>query len=480
MKTKHTGDSLNERYEIQRDRAESAGCGDVFRFWDELDDDGRNRLAEQVERLDFGLINRLCADHLGCKETHLPTDGIKPVENVVHLPKTDADVQQRIEARRTGEEIIAAGKVAALTVAGGQGTRLGFDGPKGCFPIGPVTDRSLFEYYAFHLRATGRTQGVTPPWYIMTSTNYEATRSFFEDNGYFGLEKDKVVFFVQDTLPAVSPSGELLLDRMDHVFESPNGHGGTFKSLVRSGALDDMRRRGVEYISYFQVDNPLVRVTDPEFVGFHVLHKADMSGKTLRKRAWDESMGMFCTIDGRLRIVEYTEMPEKLARMTDDDGELLYWTGNPATHVISVAFAEQIGRRSQPLPYHLASKKVPYLDETRKVVIPEEPNGYKFESFIFDALAETSNTMLMEIDRATEYSPVKNATGRASVAESRQAVSNLFGTWLEAAGIDVPRRADTGDVDGRIEVSPLFAACKEEFMEKVDSATVFTDPMLFK
>ncbi|MCD6287744.1 MAG: UTP--glucose-1-phosphate uridylyltransferase [Candidatus Hydrogenedentes bacterium] len=472
--------SLDKQYETQRDRMSSAGHDEVFRFWDQLDDDARRRLLDQIERIDIELIGRLCKTLLDETKQPLSLDRIKPVENVVQLPKTESQRRERREAEQIGGRIIDDGKVAVVTVAGGQGTRLGFDGPKGSFPIGPVTDRSLFEYYAFHLRAISDRRGTSIPWYIMTSTNYAATVEFFRAHSWFGLDEHDIIFFVQETLPAVSPSGELILDRPDHIFESPNGHGGTFRALDQSGALDDMRRRGIEYISYFQVDNPLVLVADPAFIGYHVMFGAQMSGKTLRKCSWDESMGMFCVIDGRLRIIEYTEMPESLARKTDSDGNLVFWTGNPATHIISVEFAEKICSRAHTLPYHRARKKIPYLDDNGNPVVPTEPNGFKFECFIFDALAETDHTMLMEIDRATEYSPVKNATGRASVSESRQAVSNLFGSWLESAGIDVPRRPDTGDVDGRIEISPLFAASREEFVAKVDRDTVFSDPMLFE
>jgi len=474
--------SFDQRYRRQRDRAARAGHEYVFRFWDELDGVQRAELIAQVEQIDFDLVAELYNQLSAAGSGSASADSIEPATDVVRLPRTDAEMREDAEARRLGTELIAAGKVAAVTVAGGQGTRLGYDGPKGCYPFGPVTGRPLFEWHALRLRAAARSVNRPIPWYIMTSTNDAATREFFVEHGHFGLADDDVSFFVQETLPAVSPTGRLFLDRQDHVFESPNGHGGSFRALARSGALEDMDRRGIEYISYFQVDNSLVLPADPRFLGHHVMRQAEMSGKTIRKRSWDEPVGVFCVLDGKLRIVEYTEMPEEAARATDSDGNLRFWAGNSAIHIISTDFAERIGNRPRPLPYHCAFKRIPYIDDQGRQVRPDKPNGYKFESFVFDALAETERTMLMEIERERQYAPVKNndKSGPGSVAVARQAAINLFGSWLERAGVDVPRDPQNGDVVGHIEISPIYASSAEELETRVDPGTTFVQPMLLE
>jgi len=472
--------AIEQRYKTQRDRAARAGHNEIFRFWHDLDEGQRERLVDQVERIDFDLMAELCDALLSDQPAPRSYDGIEPAQGIVCLPRTEAEVRRDADARRVGEELIAAGKVAVLTVAGGQGTRLGYDGPKGCYPFGPITDRSLFEWHALRMRAAARSARKPIPWYIMTSTNYGATCEFLAAHDYFGMSADDVFIFTQDTLAAVSPTGEFFLDGPDHVFESPNGHGGSLSGLVKSGALADLRRRDIEYISYFQVDNPLVPAADPRFIGHHALHNADMSAKTMQKCSWDEPVGVYYMVDGKLGVVEYSEVPEEVARRTDSDGNLLFWAGNPAIHMISVDFVERIGDRPRPLPYHRAFKKIPYLDGDGRLVRPETPNGYKFECFVFDAMAETPNVMLMEFRREEQYSPIKRSSGCNTVEQACQAISNVFGSWLEEAGVEVPRRPDTGDVAVRIEISPLYATSAKELADKLAPGTILTEPILLE
>jgi len=470
--------SLEQRYQTQRERATNAGHEKVFRFWEQLDRGQRLRLVGQVEQIDFELIDELWNESINHGSDCI--ESIEPIRDVVPIPRTPADLQHESEVRRIGQDAFAAGKVGVLTVAGGQATRLGYDGPKGCYPFGPVTDRSLFEWHALRLRAAARSAEKPIPWYILTSTNDTAIREFMDAHDHFGMSADDIVLLQQETLPAVSESGGFIMDQPDHVFESPNGHGGSFRALVSSGALTDMRTRGVEYISYFQVDNPLIRPADPRFVGHHIMRGAEMSCKTMRKRSWDEPVGVFCLLDGALKVVEYSEMDDRLARRTDADGNLVFWTGNAAMHIISVDFAERIGSRPRPLPYHRAFKKIPYLDDNGRLVKPDKPNGYKFECFVFDALADASNVMLMEIERDKEYSPVKSRTGRGSPEEARQAVSNLFGSWLERAGATVERDGTNGNVAVPIEISPMYASSPEEIAAKLKPGTVFAGPTLLE
>ena len=246
---------------------------------------------------------------------------ITPPPIVPARPRDDAEAARHEAARQRGRELVAAGKVAAFVVAGGQGTRLGYEGPKGCLEATPVAHKPLFQVFAEQIRAAARREGATIPWYIMTSpTNDVATRAFFREHQFFGLDEADVFFLTQGTLPAISLDGKLLLAGPGQLAVSPDGHGGSLDALRASGALDDMRRRGIEQISYFQVDNPLTHCIDPLFLGMHAEVEAQMSAKAVAKRDPLEKLGNFCMVDGRVRIIEYSDLPEELARATTDDG----------------------------------------------------------------------------------------------------------------------------------------------------------------
>ncbi|MCC8167260.1 MAG: UTP--glucose-1-phosphate uridylyltransferase, partial [Planctomycetes bacterium] len=271
--------------------------------WDTLDQNGQQRLLEDLARIDFAWIEArrkdLTSGAAGAGGEIFPAP-------VVELPKTDADRQQFAKARAVGEEALRQGKAAALLVAGGQGTRLGFNGPKGAFPVGPISGRTLFQWHAEQILARSNRYRSVIPWYIMTSRENDAdTKAFFEQHDYFGLARENVCFFQQDMVPCLDLDGNMLLADVDRVAMNPNGHGGSLFGLRSSGALDDMRRRGVEYISYFQVDNPLVTICDPVFIGLHILAGSEMSSKVLQKAAPDERIGVACIQDGKPTVVEY-------------------------------------------------------------------------------------------------------------------------------------------------------------------------------
>jgi UDP-N-acetylglucosamine/UDP-N-acetylgalactosamine diphosphorylase len=226
-----------------------------------------------------------------------------------------------------------------------------------------------------------------------------------------------------------------------------------------------MKKRGIEIISYFQVDNVLIRIIDPVFIGYHVQAKAEMSSKMLRKRNPEEKVGLFGRVNGRLVVIEYSDMSDDDKKARNPDGRLKYGAGSIAIHLISTDFVQQEVAGGFKLPYHVAHKKIPYLDEEGNTVSPEEPNGYKFEAFIFDALQDTSHSIVMEVVREDEFSPVKNKNGVASPESAKRDISNFFGRWLESAEHSVPRD-EQGNVNGAIEISPLFARSKEEFLAK--------------
>jgi len=345
----------------------------------------------------------------------------------------------------------------AMLLAGGQGSRLGFDGPKGTYPIAPVSGKPLFAVFAESIAANQRKYGTGIDWYIMTSSlNHRATTEFFKKYNYFGLKPEQVFFFVQGTMPAVGYDGKILLSGKDSIALSPDGHGGTLWALKVSGALARMKERGTEYLSYFQVDNPLVPVVDPKFIGLHILDNARMSAISLAKTNPFEKLGNFCVADGRVWIIEYSDLPDALAEKRNPDGSLCFVAGSPAIHVISRDFVEELTGSGRPsLPWHRADKKVPYVDADGAVVKPEEPNAVKLESFIFDALPMAGKTVLMEADRADEFAPTKNATGVDSVESCRQMLSDQAKRRLAAAGVDVSGA-------GIVEISPLVGTTAEE------------------
>ena len=359
-------------------------------------------------------------------------------------------------ARAHGEALLRAGKVAVFTVAGGQGTRLGWRGPKGTYPATVVTGKPLFRVFAEQIAAAEKRYGRSLPWYIMTSPlNSADTRAFFRDNNWFGRNPADTFLFEQGTMPSITFDGKLILETPSSLALNPDGHGGAIRALHASGALEDMQARGVEHMSYFQVDNPMVRIADPVFLGLHASGEGssgEMSSKMVAKRDAAEKVGVFCEVDGKTVVIEYSDMPAELTNSLDAQGKLRFNAGSIAIHAISVAFMQRLTQGDFALPFHRAKKKVPYWCDTHaKTVEPAEPNAIKFEAFVFDALALAAKSLVMETARVEEFAPIKNASGDDSPASSHQIQSNRHGAWLEKFGVKIPRRPN-GDVDARVEI----------------------------
>jgi len=376
--------------------------------------------------------------------------------------------------RADGERLLREGRLGCFVVAGGQGSRLGFEGPKGCYPAGPVTGKSLFAIFAEQILAASKHYRRPIPWYIMTSPlNHAPTVEFFERHAYFGLNQDDVSFFAQGVMPSIDrATGRVLLASKHEVATNPDGHGGSLKALFVSGALDDMRARGVEHISYFQVDNPLVKCVDPVFLGLHATapdSSGEMSSKMLPKRDPAERVGVFAKLDGKLGMVEYSDLPEKLASKRESDGRLTFNAGNPAIHLLGWRFVERLN--SDPafsLPFHRADKKVPCIDpETGANIDPAEPNAVKLERFVFDALPLAERSIILETDRTTEFAPIKNASGEDSSESSRRIQTERNAAWLELHGVQIPRTPQ-GEPDCVIEISPLTACSPEDLTDLPD------------
>ncbi len=434
---------------------EPHGQEHVLRFWDVLDDAGRKQLAAQLREIDWESFDGWVKDYvLTAAPQGIPTD-LKPAPYYPLAPRNAAEAELYEGAIRRGKTLLAEGRVAGFTVAGGQGTRLGYDGPKGTFPISPIRKKTLFQIFAENIARTQEKYGKTIPWYVMTSpVNDGPTREFFAQNNYFGLRKDAVRFFIQGTMPAVGLDGKLLLENKSSLALSPNGHGGCLLAMRQSGALEDMKRRKIDHISYWQVDNPLVQMFDPLFIGLHDLTNSDMSSRGLVKTGPLEKLGNYALTGGKLTIIEYSDMPDALAHQKGPDGRLAYRVGSPAIHVIRRDFVERLTADGRlKLPLHRAVKKVPCVDEAGEPAKIHHPNAVKLEMFIFDALPLANKPLILEGAREEQFGPVKNPTGVDSVESSQLLQQNRAAAWLEAAGVALPRKAD-GSLDCKIELSP--------------------------
>jgi UDP-N-acetylglucosamine/UDP-N-acetylgalactosamine diphosphorylase len=434
----------------------------VLAWWDQLGDTERRFLLQQLQTLDFEPLHHLYQKSQKDTATTLSPEQIQPVP-VIRLGDHAREVQQK------GEAALRQGEVAVLLVAGGQGSRLGFDHPKGMFPIGPVSNKSLFQIHAEKVLALRRRYGRPVPFLVMTSpaTDRE-TRAFFLKNSFFGLPRDEVVFFCQGTMPALDlATGKLLMAAPGQLFLSPNGHGGTLKALAEGGVLPQLRQEGITQVFYFQVDNPLVKIADPVFLGHHLAAQAEVSSKIVPKESPEDMLGNLVIVDGCCTMIEYFDLPVELARQTDGQGHLRLWVGSPAIHFFSLDFLQRMARSETALPFHLARKKVPYLDPAGQLVQPTQENALKFEMFIFDVLPLAQRWTVVETSRGEEFVPLKNPKGPDSPEVVRQALSNLAADWLEYAGVPVPRRPD-GSAAVPLEISPLFARNPEELNAKVD------------
>jgi UDP-N-acetylglucosamine/UDP-N-acetylgalactosamine diphosphorylase len=453
-----------------RERLRRSGQEHVLRWWDRLKDQERRWLLDQLRAIDLDQLGQLYARRDA-------TFAIPAAEQIEPVPVARVDPGDR-ETRRRGEEVLRHGEVAALVVAGGQGTRLGFDHPKGMFPTGPVSHKTLFQTHAEKVLALRRRYGKPFPFLIMTSPATDAeTRAFLQTNCNFGLPEKEVFFFCQGTMPALNwETGKLLLEAPGRLFTSPNGHGGVLIALRDSGLLDRLKRSGIRQIFYFQVDNPLVIVGDPGFLGHHLAADAEVSFKIVPKESPTDKLGNLVLVDGRCTMIEYSDLPDDLARQTDRQGRLRIWAGSPAIHIFAVDFLIRVTEGRVGIPFHMAHKMVPYLDDQGTLVQPDRENALKFEMFIFDVLPLADRWTVVETSRREEFVPLKNASGPDSPETVRQAISNLAGDWLEKAGVAVPRRSNR-DTAVSLEINPLYALDPEELAVKLPRGLRIEGPL---
>ena len=401
-------------------------------------------LADQLAQLDLEGL------HLSFEKTKLSASA--PVKDVITPVPTVSKSQIEADGwvwKRQGYRAIANGQVAAVCLAGGQGTRLGFDGPKGAFDAGLPSGKSLFQMHAERLLRLSRLAGpqAVIPFYVMTSPLNDAeTRQYFEDRKYFGLNPANVMFFTQGTLPCLEEDGKIMLETAQKIASAPDGNGGVYIALSKSGALDDMDRRGVTCMHVYAVDNPLACPGDALFVGCCLSKKVETGNMCVPKSGWDERVGVAALRNGNFHVVEYSEISEAMAKETDADGKLVFGSANICSHFFTLAFIRDVVVPGMRLQHHVARKAIPFLRDPN----PTKPNGIKLELFIFDAMPLAKSFVALEVDRQGVFAPIKNATGADSPATARAAVTQMCLDWLIKAGAAV-------EGEGNVEISPLLS-----------------------
>ncbi|KAK4458794.1 nucleotide-diphospho-sugar transferase [Cladorrhinum samala] len=447
----------------------NAAQDQVFTFWDQLSGSEKASLYQQLSGFDPLYINTITAKALAPVADDGKKASLEPLPDSALASILDSKPQDIDRWYEAGLDLIAANKVAVVLMAGGQGTRLGSSAPKGCFDIGLPSHKSLFQIQAERIRKVEQLAAkkagvskVTVPWYVMTSGPTRGpTEQFFKENGYFGLQPENVVIFEQGVLPCISNDGKILLEAKGRVAVAPDGNGGIYNALVEAQVLDDMKKRGIEHIHAYCVDNCLVKVADPVFIGFSAELNVDIATKVVRKRNATESVGLIVCKNGKPDVVEYSEIDPDVAAEEDpkQPGVLKFRAANIVNHYYSFRFLESIPEWSKNLPHHVARKKIPYADlQSGETVKPSKPNGIKLEQFVFDVfpLLELSKFASLEVRREDEFSPLKNAagTGEDDPDTSRRDIMSQGARWLKEAGAIV-------ESSEGVEVPPLTSYAGE-------------------
>ena len=454
----------------------------LLTFWDVLNVAEQRILAAQINALDFAQIAKLYQRRdepiemltLANKANDPSAYKFSTVTDSTPC-KTPRPITAG-EAIEAGTEALRNGKVACALVAGGQGTRLGFPYPKGMYPIGPVSGATLFQFHFEKVLAMSRRYGYRVPYCIMTSpATHTETVDFLTTQNYFGLSAEDVFVFCQGTMPAVSmDSGKVLLDSKGGIALSPDGHGGMLAAITKGSrsVLAQLRQRGIDYLFYNQVDNPLVRIGSPEFLGYHILSGSELTSQVIRKRSPSDKVGNIVEVNGRLHVIEYSDLPESVGKQTNPDGSLKIWAGSIAVHVFNTELLHRASQSTALLPFHYARKKVPFVDvQTGERIKPEAENAIKFEQFIFDLLPSAHNAIVVEVDPPNHYAPLKNAPGSASDSPEtvKRDISAMYTTWLRQVGAVVQEGTP-------IEISPLFANLPQDIAEKIELGQKFDQP----
>lgn len=382
--------------------------------------DENKLLSEQIQRIDFKQILDLYREAQIHKENE-----DKTIEKIKYTEKDKLTQMEYEHLESIGSRIIREGKYAVVTMAGGQGTRLGHNGPKGTYKINlNCGDKYLFEIVIESLKKANKKYNTIIPWYIMTSKeNNDQTAQFLEQHNFFGYPSESIMLFKQGELPLIDKNGKIILQENGCIKEASDGNGGIYEAMVKNGILDNMKQKGIEWVMVGGIDNILLNIADPVFIGLTFSEGNMIGSKSVVRSSPKEKVGVFCKINGRPGIIEYIELPEKMAEETDANGNYIYGDVNILNHLYSIKALEKIGEAK--LPYHAAIKKTSYLNDNGEFITPEEPNAYKFESFIFDAFRTFDNMSLFRVKRNEEFAPIKNAEGADSPETARELYNNL-------------------------------------------------------
>jgi UDP-N-acetylglucosamine/UDP-N-acetylgalactosamine diphosphorylase len=438
----------------------------LLQFWDELNEDERVKLCEDIEQLDLNEVNDLFRraqseeDESSNGVNGKLDDRLQPIPESHYMSVGRTSDYHLREYFTIGLTEISKSHVGVLLMAGGQGTRLGFDHPKGMYNVGLPSGKSLFQIQGERIQTlqrlaykeTGNIGYIT--WYIMTSEHtMEPTKVYFQKHNYFGLRESDIVFFVQGSLPCYDFNGKIILDQKFHIAKAPDGNGGLYRALRDQGMLSDMENRGILYLHAHSVDNILIKIADPMFIGYCVSQNADCAAKVVEKSHPNEAVGVVCVVDGKYQVVEYSEIMPKTAEMRNVDGRLTFNAGNICNHFFSVKFLNSIASTyERELKLHVAKKKIPYVDlESGNRIKPDQPNGIKIEKFVFDVFEFSQNFVCVEVNRDEEFSALKNAdtAGKDCPSTARLDIYRLHKKYIEQAN---------GIVIGEeCEISPLLS-----------------------
>ena len=404
-------DKMEETVEILK----SYGQESMIKIFNKLSEEEKENLSRQIMKLDFHQVTELYKNTK--KEIEIKENKL---ESIKYCDKEKLSKEEKEELRKLGEDVIRKGQYAVVTMAGGQGTRLGHKGPKGTFKLDVYgKGKYLFEILAENLKEANKKYNVNIPWYIMTSVeNNDETQSFLEKNKYFGYDEENVILFKQGELPLLTLDGEIILNDKKEIKKASDGNGGVFSSLRATGVLADMKRRNIKWIFIGGVDNVLLKMADVYLLGLAIKNKVQIASKSVVKANPKEKVGVFCKCNGKPKVIEYSELPEKMAEEVDDNGELKYGESHIMCNLFSIDAIEKVS--TETLMYHSAIKKNSYIDEQLKEVIPTEPNTFKFEAFIFDAFEFFDDIAIIRGKREDDFAPVKNKEGVDSPATAKE------------------------------------------------------------
>lgn len=435
----------------------------IVQFYDSLDQTEKSQLLADIKGVDFKQLKQRFETTLEENKVLTKLDSfMKPVPAEMKGSYQSSTPEQLAAYESRGLEAISKGEVAVVLLAGGQGTRLGVSYPKGMYSVGLPSNKTLFQLQAERLRrvqelASRKDTKAVVPWYVMTSENtHEQIKSYFAKNDFFNLDSENVSFFEQGTLPCLTRDGKLLLDQKNKISRAPDGNGGLYKALLEHNVLEDMLKRGIKYVHIYCVDNILIRIADPVFIGFCIEKEANCAAKVVRKVQPDESVGVICQVKDKFQVVEYSEISQETRNMRDENGDLTYNAGNICNHFLTMEFLEDVCRKHEPnLKYHIAEKKINYIDETGVFNKPTSKNGFKLEKFIFDIFQFSEKFALWEVVRRDEFSPLKNGTNEMNDNEvtCRKHMLEQHARWIEKAGFSLEQEDQTT----KFEISPLVS-----------------------